>query len=330
MLAFASLLQRLQTDPETVGKRYRIEVPAGPAAARVIRQLPGVAGAASRFELQVADSFSLDQTFSVVAFGGDHIRYEAPPLASGRRLASDGEVEVGVGLADALSLRPGSILAAQLPSGREARFRVTGTVRALANEGRVAYVRPDGAVADEPSWALAPTVAVLLEPGASREAVVRQIRRAGYQPTEVTGVTVRDRGFLRVLASLLETVAAVNGLVCLYVLVQMLTLTAQERRRTLGIVRALGGSRRQITTLLAGAALAVAALAAVAGVALQRLVVAPAAADLAASYVSLPLAAGASQALLVAAVLALLAVAASAWVAREVSRAPVVGALRAD
>ena len=328
MLALASLLGRLQSDPETVGKRYRIEVSAPPAVANELRRLPGVAGAQPRFEVQVADSFSLGQSFSVIAFGGEHTRYEAPPLVAGRRIRSDDEVEVGVGLADALSLSPGSTLAVLVPSGRELRFRVAGTVSALQDEGRVAYVRPARLLAAEPF--LSSTIAVLLDPGASREAVEGEILQAGYYPAPVRGATVRDRGFLRVLAALLQTVALVNGLVCLYVLVQMLALTAQERRRALGIVRALGGSRWQVTRLLAGGALAVAALASVGGFALQRFVVAPAAADLAASYVSLPLQASAMQALLVAAALVVLAFAASTWVARGVAREPVVRALSAE
>src|SRR3712207_7080484 len=49
----------------------------------------------------------------------DHTEFEAPPLAAGRRVRSAGEIEVGVGLADALGLRPGSTVAAQLRSGAE-------------------------------------------------------------------------------------------------------------------------------------------------------------------------------------------------------------------
>ena len=46
-------------------------------------------------------------------------------------------------MADALGLRPGSVLAAQIPDGGEVRFRVSGIVRALENDGRIAWVRPD-------------------------------------------------------------------------------------------------------------------------------------------------------------------------------------------
>jgi hypothetical protein len=46
-----------------------------------------------------------------------------------------------VGLADALGLHPGSVLAAQLPDGREVRFRVAGIVQALEDQGQIAYVQ---------------------------------------------------------------------------------------------------------------------------------------------------------------------------------------------
>ena len=45
------------------------------------------------------------------------------------------------GLADVLGLRVGSTLAVQPQSAREVRFRVVGVVRALEDEGRVAFVR---------------------------------------------------------------------------------------------------------------------------------------------------------------------------------------------
>ena len=92
----------------------------------------------------------------MIAYPSDHTRFEAPPLASGARLRGADAAEVGVGLAQVLGLSPGSTLALALPSGVEARFRVSGTVDSLDHDGRVAYVaggraarrRPGGARAD--------------------------------------------------------------------------------------------------------------------------------------------------------------------------------------
>src|SRR5256885_1757173 len=137
MLAPAPPRLRLEHDPVSVGKRYQLTAALPPSEAASVRRVPGVAAAAPRYTVRAADSFDLSQSFQVIAIPGDHTVLEAPPLASGRRLRGDGEAEVGTGLADAVGLGPGSTLAMQVPSGREVRFRVAGTVRALPDNGRV-------------------------------------------------------------------------------------------------------------------------------------------------------------------------------------------------
>ena len=115
-----------------------------------MRALPGVRDAAPRYQLHAADSFRLGEPVKLIAYPGDHTRFEAPPLASGRRMRAAGEAEVGLGLADALGLRAGSTLAAQAPGGGEMRLRVAGVVRALENRGRVAYVARRAAAGRRP------------------------------------------------------------------------------------------------------------------------------------------------------------------------------------
>ena len=326
MLALATLLGRLESDPSTLGKRYSLTVAAPAREAAAIRRVAGVDDAAPRYELPAADSFALGEGFTVVAFNGDHTDYEAPPLASGRRIRGEGEAEVGLGLAQALNLRPGTMLAAQLPSGGETRFRVVGVVRALEAEGRIAYVQPSRLLEAEPG--LQPSLAVLLDPGASRDAVAARLSTAGYFAERVGGVTAENSGFLDVLAALLLSLAGVVGLVCVYALVQMLALTAHERRRALAVIRALGASRVQVAAVLAGSGLLVAAIAAAAGIVLERFVVAPAAASLAASYVTLPLAAGPLHMLVVSLGLTVAALVAAAWAGRGAIRRPIVAGLR--
>ena len=324
MLALASLLERLRDDPGTVGKRYQLTAALDPSLADDVRAIPGVADAAPRYVVDAADSFRLDEPFRVVAYPGDHTRFEAPPLAAGRRLRSPDEIEVGVGLADALGLRPGSALAAQLPSGEEVRFRVAGVVRALENNGRIAWTRPDRLTGLEPS------LAVRLDGGADRPAVERELEALGAPPQPVGGATTRNAAFLGVLAAVLRGVGLAVGLVCLYALVQALAMTARERRGAVALLRACGGDAHTVAQVLLGAAAAVAVPGALLGIALELTVFGPLVARLAAGFASLPIAPTGGQVALVAGGLLALAGAATALVARRVLREPVVAGLREE
>jgi ABC-type antimicrobial peptide transport system permease subunit len=324
MLGLASLVAALRDDPGSVGKRYDLtaQLPADRVAD--VRALPGVADAAPRYVVQGADSFALGEPVKLVAFPGDHTRFEDPPLDSGRRVRANGEAEIGVGLAQALGIGVGSTLAVQVPSGGEARFRVVGTVRALDDNGRVAYVRPPRLLAADPGTN--PQIVVRLDHGADRAAVSQRLAALGAQPSAVGGATTRNGAFLGTLAALLRAVAIVNALVCLYALVQALGLVARERRPTLALLRATGAEGPTVGAVLAGAALAVALPAAVLAILLERFVLAPLVARLAAGYADLGPPSSASQAALALGGLAVLGLVAAAWVARRATaEAPVEG-----
>ncbi len=326
MLALAALLERLAEDPGTLGKRYELTADASSTSAREVRALPGVESVSPRYAVEATDSFRLGENLQVIAFPGDHTRFEAPPLAEGRRLRSSAEAEIGVGLAQALGLGVGATLATQLPSGEETRFRVVGLVRALEKDGRVAYTRPRRLLAADPS--IEPELAVRLEAGADRAVVERGLAAAGALPQVTGGASTSNRSFLALLATLLRAVALVNGLVCLYALVQSLSLTAIERRGTVATLRACGAGRAHVVLVLAGAAAVVVALAAPFGWALERFALAPAVAGLAADYAELPLGAGGGELALVGLGVVLVAGAATALVARRAAREPIVRGLR--
>jgi hypothetical protein len=328
MLALASLLERLRDDPGTVGKRYQLTVRLDPALLDDVRAIPGVADAGARYVVDAADSFRLDRPFRLIGYAGDHTRFEAPPLAEGRRVRGPGEVEVGLALADALGLRPGSVLAVQLPGGTEARYRVAGIVRALENNGRIAWVQPDLLRRD--SRGLTPSVVVALEPNADRGAVERALRDLGAVPASVGGATTRNAAFLGVLAAVLRGVGVTVALVCLYALVQALAVTARERRGAVALLRACGGDAGTVALVLLGAAAAVALPGALAGVALELTVLGPLVARLAAGFATLSIAPGAGQVILVVAGLLGLAAVATWLVARRVLREPVVEGLREE
>ncbi|HEY2601681.1 MAG TPA: FtsX-like permease family protein [Thermoleophilaceae bacterium] len=328
MLSIASLLSRLQHDPGIVGKRYQLTVDLPASRAREVARLPGVAAAAPRYVVFAADSFELGESLKVVAYPGDHTPFEDPPLAAGRRLRSDGEAEVGTGIADGLGVQPGAELAIELPTGREVRFRVVGLVRAFDDDGRVIYTRPRRLLAADPS--LGGPIAVRLAAGADRASVVRSLERIGANPQPVAAATTRNTGFLGVLAALLRVVAIVDGVVCLYILVQALALTARERRSTIAVLRASGAGAREVRLVLLGASLVAVLGAAPTAVALELLVFGPAASRLAAGYVSLPLGAGLGEIAIVVGGLLVLGAAAAALAARQLRREPVVSGLRGD
>jgi ABC-type antimicrobial peptide transport system permease subunit len=328
MLGLASLVERLRDDPGSVGKRYDLTVRLEAEQVGAVRAIAGVEAAAPRYVVRGADSFSLGEPVKLIAFGGDHTPFEDPPLAEGRRVRSDAEAEVGVGLAQALGLRVGGALAVQLPDGEETRFRVVGLVRALDDDGRLAYVRPGRLLAASPG--LGSEIVVRLAPGADGAAVRARLTELGARPSAVGGATTRNGAFLAVLASLLRAVAAVDALVCLYALVQALALTARERRPTLSVLRATGAGAGTVGAVLAGAALVVAVPAALGAFALQRWVLAPVVADLAAGYADLESAVGYGAAAAAASGLLALALLAAAWTARRVVSEPPVAGLREE
>jgi putative ABC transport system permease protein len=324
MLALAGLLDALEHDPGVVGKRYQLTTRGSASAVARADALPGVAAAARRFRFDAADAFDLGQAFQLIAYCGDRLRFEAPALRSGRRAVRPGEAEVGRGLATALGLRPGATLAAAFPDGDEIRFRVVGVVDALDNDGRIAYVQPGPRICDFHGG----ITVIQLAAGASPASVAAALGRSGRPAQTVGGVTSNDASFLGVLAALLRTIAALDGIVCAYVVTQMMLLTARERRSAVAVLRACGAGRAQVAAVFAGAVLPAAALAAPVAIVLQRTVLGPSVSRLAASYVSISLRADATDVAIMLVGLAAITTAAAAWVSRQATREPILDAMR--
>jgi ABC-type lipoprotein release transport system permease subunit len=328
LLALASLLQALRDDPATLGKRYQLTAQLPPGVADAVAAIPGVQAAAPRYSLDAVSASSLGSPLKVIAYPGDHTRFEAPPLAWGRRARGPGEAEVGLGLADALGLRPGSTLVIQAGAPREARFRVVGVVRALQDEGRVAYVQPDRLEAAGAE--LSGPIVLRLAGGANRARVARGLRELGATADPVRGATGDSSAFLDVLAGLLRVVALTVTLVCLHALVSALALTARERRGAVATLRAAGADARALRRLLGGAAAAVVLPALVVAVVLEAVVLSPLVSHLAAGYADLPLGATLRQIAVVGAGLLGLSWTAAWLTGRRLAREPVVAGLRED
>jgi len=327
MLSLAGLLGRLQSDPTVLGKRYALLAALPASAAAQVRSLPGVADAAPRYELQALDSFSLGETVDVIAYPGSPASFEDPPLAAGRPSHSAGEAEVGSGLAQALGLAPGSLLALLMPSGRELRARVSGVVRSLDHDGRIAYVSAAALLAADP--AVPAQIAVRLAPGAQPGTVSAELAALGATSAPAATATSRSGSLVDALGVVLRVVAAIDGLVCLYVLVQALALTATERRGTVAVLRACGAQGRSVALLFVGAALAVTLPAAVAGVVLERWLLGPLVSRLAAGYVSLVLEPGPVALAVSLSGLLALALVSALWVGTRALRLPVARGLAA-
>jgi ABC-type lipoprotein release transport system permease subunit len=327
ILALASELSTLETDPSALGERYALTSYAQPSLAPRVARLPGVAAASARYEITAADSYALGEQVDVIAYPRNHTEFEAPPLISGRRLRGDDEAEVGEGLAEALGLADGSTLALDLPSGGELRLRVSGIVSSLDHDGRVAYIPAAPLLRAMPG--VPSSIVVVLKPNASTSAVEAEMTRAGAPPALANTATSRGAPLVAVLRSILRAVAIVDGLVCLYALIQACALTVQERRRTVAVLRACGAGAGAVARLLVGAALALVIPAAVIGVVLQRLVFGPALSRLAESYASLPLVATGLDIAAVVLGLALAAAVAVAWTARQAVKESVVAGLAA-
>jgi len=325
MLSLASALSALETDPGALGKRYQLTATLPASAAGRVRRIAGVAAAAPRYNVQAVDSFSLGEQIDVLAYPGDHTIFEAPPLLAGARLRGAGQAEIGAGLAQALGLGPGQTVALALASGRELRLRVAGVVSSLDRDGQVAYIPAAALLAADP--AAGSQVAVRLTPSADLTHVNAALKALGARPTPATAATARGAPLVAVLRTILRAVAIVDGLVCLYALIQACALTVQERRRTIAVLRACGAGSGAVARLLVGAALAIVLPAAVLGVLLERLVFGPALSRLAASYATLPLQATATEVLATVAGLALASVLAVLWVARQAARESVLTGL---
>jgi hypothetical protein len=327
LLSLAAELSTLQTDPGALGKRYQLTATLPPSAAGEARRIAGVQAVAPRYDVQAVDSFSLGETIDVIAYPAEHTTFEAPPLLQGRRLRGAGEAEIGEGLAQALGLSTGQTLALQLPSGRELRLRVSGVVSSLDHDGRAAYVPAVALLRADPG--ATSVLAVRLTPGADPARVSEALEALGAIPAQAGGATARGAPLVALLRAIIRAVAIVDGLVCLYGLVQACTVAVLERRRTVAVLRACGAGVGAVRRVLFGAALTLVIPAAVFGYLVERFALGPAVSRLAAGYASLPLQAAAGEVAVIVAGLLVSGAGAAWWVARQADRESVLSGLAA-
>ena len=259
MLALASLLERLAERP---GAR-RPALPDHRRRAGLMRSRGRAGSRASPAPRRAttpyaADSFDLGESLELVAFRGDHTRFEAPPLAEGRRLRGPARGRGRAsGSRDALGLQPGSMLAAQLQAGARCASASSASCERSQQQGRVAYVARRGC--SRPSRRSSRR-SRSRRPSGSGGAVRDELARSGLFAASSGGVAggAVQAGRRGTAASLRRSWRCCapspcsTALVCVYALVQVLALTASERRQGVAVLRALGAGRAQITMPVRG------------------------------------------------------------------------------
>ena len=326
MVGLARFLLAAERDPSVIGERYAILADASESSLPTIRSLPGVAAAAVRYELPAIDVYNLSEPLSLVAFGeGQDQVFRGRPLLSGRRAAAPDEVEVGRGMAQDLGLGVGSTLIAQPNGGRELHLRVTGIVQELARDGRIGYTSTDALTKASPQ--LRPKTAVRLSAGTDRKTVTRELARLGIRSSTNGGLAPAGAPFLAAVVALLRSVAVVDAFVCAALIALALAALARERASTLGLLRALGGGRLEVSQFFAGAAFVQVLLALSLGLALEEFVLAPTLSGLVERYGTLPLGLTLSDLLLAALGCVVVIVAAAGLTAWRQGRTSVVEAL---
>jgi hypothetical protein len=329
MLSLARFLLAAERDPSAIGERYSLLVRDTPGALDVVRSTPGVAAAADRWEINGADAFDLGQPMTIVAFGeGGSGVFSGRPLLDGRRASHPGEAEVGRGLALSLGLAPGSTLLVQLPDGGELRLHVSGIVQELSHDGRVAYT--DGPTLLAARSAITSQIAVRPAAGVSTGTIQQRLAERGLSASASGGLAPAGAPFLGTVVTLLRTVAVIDGLVCVALVLLALVVIARERAPTIAVLRTVGGTQRAVAALLFGAAAAQLLLALPVAYAVERWLLGPRLSGLVARYGALPLAPTVSEVLLVAGGATAGAILTALAAAGRYGRVPVVDALRVD
>ena len=243
MLALASLLERLREDPGTVGKRYQLAVSLDPGRARRrARALPGRGRRRAALQRRRGGLVPARRAGAARRLPRrPHATSRTPPLAEGRRIRGPDEVEVGrrdggraraaAGLACSRRRSRTAARCASASPASCARWRTTGGSPGCEPD-RLLAARPG----PQPAGRRAPR-----SPAPTRadgHAAAASALGARLQP--VGAAQTDNAAFLAVLAAVLRGVGLAVGLVCLYALVQALTVTARERRGAVALLRACG------------------------------------------------------------------------------------------
>ncbi|MGW9267740.1 FtsX-like permease family protein [Microbacterium sp. NPDC055599] len=255
--------------PEDLPVALRERAPLPADAAREIAELPGVEAVVADVTVPLAASGAPDATAVVEAHPWAASALTGFTLSDGREPAEAEEVVVtadsGHAVGDTLSLAHG---------GEPADYRVVGVVTAPAPPERGAAVFLTGdRIAELDPHGGAPQVLGVFVEGKDAEAVATAIGEALPGVVARTGDARGDVEFLDSGAARTMLVAIGSAfvgtciLVALFIVAGTLSLSVQARRREYALLRAVGATPQQVHALIAREVLAVAAVAAVLGLA---------------------------------------------------------------
>jgi putative ABC transport system permease protein len=156
--------------------------------------------------------------------------------------------------ATAKNLRVGSNLSVTTPTGRHDAYRVTGIFKMSILLSDI-VIRHDTLRRD---WALNKDLLVVVqaEPGANQKALQKRINAVllahypGLQAYSQQDIKNQDTQGVNQLLTLIYILLAMSVLVSLFGIINTLVLSVYERTREIGMLRAIGTTRRQVRWII--------------------------------------------------------------------------------
>ncbi|WP_114559395.1 FtsX-like permease family protein [Desertihabitans aurantiacus] len=280
--ASGTAMTRQLADSDLVVEEYT-----APAAdvLTAIGDVPGVATVEPSYRFGARVSAGERSTTATVGTVGADPRLHPAVLAEGRWPSAPDEVTVDAAAVDVLGVAPGAQLVLDAGSGKRPATVVgrTETVAGLFGGGNVElYAAPAWFDAVGGAGGVAGTYLVLAEPGTDPATLVEPLRQAvaDVVPDAESGsVDVRTTAEVRaenassalegadLMTVLLMVFASIAMLVGALIIANTFTIVLAQRRRQIGLLRAVGGSAGQLRTGLLAEAAVIGLVGALVGVA---------------------------------------------------------------
>lgn len=245
-------IEKLTSTPALIGEPFEVAAEGDNPAAieQAIRQDPEVETWFQRSTLSVVPAGKEEEvTLAALGPGAEKVDWV---IWKGRMFSAPGEAIVGKGFLDLMGVDVGDTV--QIPvQGKTLTLKIVGAYRAAEDGGRWAMTSVETARQQIDADLKVDGYAVALKKGADSEAAADRYRQAGAQATEVFDHAADGVNAVRTVLAGLALMLLLVGLVSL---VNTISTGVQERRRDLGILKAIGFTPRQVVgSVLTGAGL---------------------------------------------------------------------------